>query len=151
MDNDQLTMINKRMKNRILLLGAFAVMIVQLIPNIVVACPRCFGAGVDTPVTQGISFAMLSLILITGGVLSGIVLFFLKMRKHAKQYELSKLAVSEQGRLVNMENQEIVLESDDIDSEVDKLLDKINQTGYDSLTTQEKALLENASKIKTGF
>ena len=83
--------------------------------------------------------------------MTGIILFFLKMRKRMKLYELGQLAVSEQGLLVNYENLEPNLDPHEVDSIVDKLLDKINLTGYNSLTLQEKATLENASKIKSGF
>ena len=127
------------------------VTVIQLLPNVVSACPRCFGAGVDSPITQGISMAMFSLVLVTGSVMTGIILFFLKMRKRMKLYESGQLAVSEQGLLVNYENPEPNLNPSEVDSIVDKLLDKINLTGYSSLTLQEKATLENASKIKSGL
>ena len=141
------------MLNRIIhfLYLVLIVTVIQLLPNVVAACPRCFGAGVDSPITHGISMAMLSLVLFTGGVMTGIILFFLKMRKRMKLYESGQLAVSEQGLLVNYENLEPNLDPHEVDSIVDKLLDKINLTGYNSLTLQEKATLENASKIKSGF
>jgi hypothetical protein len=55
------------------------------LPEAANACPRCFGAQVDSPITQGMSMAMLSLIGLTGSVLAGIVLFFLHMIRRAKK------------------------------------------------------------------
>ncbi len=141
------------MLNRIIhfLYLVLIVTVIQLLPNVVAACPRCFGAGVDSPITQGISMAMFTLVLFTGSVMAGIILFFLKLRKRIRLYESGQLAVSEQGLLVNYENPGPKLDPHELDSIVDKLLDKINLTGYSSLTLQEKATLENASKIKSGF
>jgi hypothetical protein len=39
---------------------------------------------VDTPTTQGIALSMLALLGITGGVSTGVVLFFLNIRKRSK-------------------------------------------------------------------
>ena len=126
----------------------FAIAIILLLPNIAAACPRCFGAGVDTPITRGITMAMFSLILIIGCVLGGIVLFFLQMHRRTKLYENEQWAVSENGELIKVKDQNLTLDLEDVDAEIDKLLDKINLIGYNSLTYQDKEMLKKAAKLK---
>ena len=48
--------------------------------NEALACPVCFGA-LDDPSTNGMSYAILTLLFVTGTVLSSIVAFFLRLRK----------------------------------------------------------------------
>lgn len=73
-----------------------------LLPQLIFACDKCFGAGaVNTPVTQGIGFAMLLLLGVTGGVLSAIVAFFIHMGRRAELIESGKLLLTEQGNALN--------------------------------------------------
>lgn len=48
----------------------------------VTACPTCYGAP-GSPMTDGMNMAILSLLGITGGVLTGVVAFFLYMRRRS--------------------------------------------------------------------
>lgn len=115
--------------------AALMLAILLILPGSAFACERCFGANVDTPTTQGIAFSMLALLGITGGVSTGIVLFFLNIRKRSKMlYEASKEKLkhsSASGEVLN------------------RLLDKINRSGYASLTTNEKELLKKVSRNQT--
>ncbi|MCI0530534.1 MAG: hypothetical protein L0Y74_01065, partial [candidate division Zixibacteria bacterium] len=78
--------------------GAIAV---TFLPQIIFACDKCFGAKVDTPVTQGIGFAMLALLGITGSVLGGISAFFIYLWRRSKMFEEGKIIVTEQGNVLN--------------------------------------------------
>lgn len=71
-----------------------------LLPRVAQACSRCFGTGVDDPVTQGIGLAMLSLLVMTGVVWGGIGMFFINMRRRAKRLEPGTFTVNERGELV---------------------------------------------------
>lgn len=71
------------------------------LPDIILACDKCFGAGVDTPVTQGISLAMMALLGITGSVLGGITAFFLFLRRRAKMFESGEIMMTEKGEIIN--------------------------------------------------
>lgn len=64
------------------------------------ACPRCFGAQVDSPITMGIGMAMLGMIGITGGVLGGIVGFFLYIKRRASKLNSGRYVISDQGVLL---------------------------------------------------
>lgn len=106
------------------------------IPDSAFACERCFGANVDTPTTQGIAFSMLALLGVTGGVSTGIVFFFLSIRKRSKMlYEASM----EKLKHTSVPSSEVL----------NRLLDKINHSGYSSLTPHEKELLKKESKNQT--
>lgn len=61
-----------------------------LLPQMSWACSHCFGANVDTATTQGISYAMLGLLVVTGLVSTGIVAFFMNIRKRSRLYSQSQ-------------------------------------------------------------
>lgn len=64
----------------------FAVALTVLFnPAFALACGSCYGAA-DTPATNGMNFAILSMLGITGGVLAAITSFFLYLRKRARLY-----------------------------------------------------------------
>ncbi len=71
------------------------------LPEIIFACDKCFGANVDTPVTQGIGFAMLALLGITGGVLGGISAFFIYLWRRSRMFQAGEIVVTEQGNVIN--------------------------------------------------
>ncbi len=101
-----------------------------LMPQLVSACQQCFGANVNTATTQGIGFAMLALLGITGFVSTGIIMFFLNMKKRSKAFSLKSET----------------LDSNESKSEImNQLLDKINEQGYGRLSRQEKELLKKAT------
>jgi len=49
-------------------------------PAAVHACPGCYGDP-DSPMTEGMNMAIVSLLGVTGGVLGGVVLFFMHVRR----------------------------------------------------------------------
>jgi len=66
--------------------SVFAVALIALFnPVSALACGSCYGAA-DTPATNGMNFAILSMLGITGGVLAAITSFFLYLRKRARLY-----------------------------------------------------------------
>ena len=70
-------------------LSLFAVAALSMaIPNMLLACGSCYGAA-DSPQTNGMNFAILSMIGVTGGVLTAMTSFFLYLRKRAKAYAAS--------------------------------------------------------------
>ena len=78
---------------RLPLLGAAAVL---LAPASAFACGSCYGAA-DSSATNGLNFAILSMIGVTGGVLAGMTSFFFYLRKRARSY----LAASENQESTN--------------------------------------------------
>jgi hypothetical protein len=54
-------------------------------PPSALACGSCYGAA-DTPATNGMNFAILSMLGITGSVLAALTSFFLYLRKRARLY-----------------------------------------------------------------
>ena len=60
-------------------------LIVLIDPAYAFACGSCYGAA-DTPATNGMNFAILSMLGITGSVLAAITSFFLYLRKRARLY-----------------------------------------------------------------
>lgn len=81
---------------------ALAAAILLFLPEIANACPRCFGAQVDSPITHGISMAMLSLIGMTGTVMGGIVLFFIQMMRRVRKLSSGKYVTSDRGELLKL-------------------------------------------------
>ena len=74
------------MKSSMKLAVAFVALIMVLfLPSSVFACGSCYGAA-DSPATNGMNFAILSMIGITGGVLATMTSFFLYLRKRAQIY-----------------------------------------------------------------
>lgn len=105
-----------------------------LMPQLVLACQQCFGANVNTATTRGIGFAMLGLLVFTGFVSTGIVMFFLNMNRRGKIF--SRDLVNEPKLLPEKSSPEIL----------NHLLDKINESGFQSLSHQEKEVLQEISK-----
>jgi len=105
-------------------------MISLFVPKLALACQSCFGANVNTATTQGIAFAMLGLLGVTGVVSTGIVMFFLNIKKRARLFS-QKVGV--------MDSTESKSET------MDQLLDKMNKIGYEELSSQEKELLRKYS------
>lgn len=65
---------------------AFVVALIALFnPASALACGSCYGAA-DTPATNGMNFAILSMLGITGSVLAALTSFFLYLRKRARLY-----------------------------------------------------------------
>jgi len=83
----------------ILVIALFALSI--LVPQMVSACPVCYGAQ-DSPMTAGMNTAILVMLGITGFVLAIIVVFFLWMwrrsRQHCEQVS-DTIYVNEKGHL----------------------------------------------------
>ncbi|MGA7159359.1 MAG: hypothetical protein WBZ48_00015 [Bacteroidota bacterium] len=77
------------MKNRIVMVVAFAAARALCFPNSLFACGACYGAA-DSPATHGMNFAILSMIGVTGGVLAALTSFFLYLRKRARLYLISE-------------------------------------------------------------
>ena len=77
------------MKARALALFSLAIGgILLALPSVAFACGSCYGAA-DSPQTNGMNFAILSMIGVTGGVLTAMTSFFLYLRKRAKAYAAS--------------------------------------------------------------
>jgi hypothetical protein len=65
------------------ILTALCVAILLALPHAVSACPNCYG-NPDEAATQGMNFAILSLLGITSGVLVAFGAFFLQLRRRAR-------------------------------------------------------------------
>ena len=100
-----------------------------LAPQWVLACQQCFGANVNTATTRGIGFAMLALLVFTGFVSTGIVMFFININKRSKIVSGGKIDSSPEN--------------------LDHLLDKINESGFHSLSRKEKTVLQEIANIKS--
>ena len=59
--------------------------LVLLAPAVAWACPICFGGDPDSPIAQGLNWAVFSLLGVTGGVLSGFVGFIFHLMKRSRQ------------------------------------------------------------------
>ncbi len=58
---------------------------VLMMSNMVWACATCFGAP-DAPETHGMNGAIITLLVVTGGVLSGVVGTVFSLKKKARNY-----------------------------------------------------------------
>jgi len=78
-------------RNRQFLIAVCAAILV-MIPRVLSACPSCYG-NPDEAMTQGMNFAILSLLGITGGVLAAFAAFFIQLRRRARslQHRLTTL------------------------------------------------------------
>ena len=56
-----------------------------LMPETASACGSCYGAA-DSPQTNGMNYAILSMIGVTGSVLAAMTSFFLYLRKQARKF-----------------------------------------------------------------
>jgi hypothetical protein len=74
-------------------------------PGTAMACQQCFGGGVNSPTTYGITMAMLALVLTTGFVGGGIAAFFVNVRKRTRMLEPGELVVTDEGDLARPENE----------------------------------------------
>lgn len=72
----------------------------MMMPKLALACDRCFGASVDTPTTQGIQMAMLTLLAFVGLAGLGIVMFFVNMTKRSQMLEPGETVVTAEGDLL---------------------------------------------------
>jgi hypothetical protein len=59
--------------------------LVLLAPAAAWACPICFGGDPDSPIAQGMNWAVFTLMGVTGGVLSGFVGFIFYLMKRSRQ------------------------------------------------------------------
>ena len=57
--------------------------------NIAVSCPVCFGA-LDDPATNGMKYAILTLLGVTGSVLAGFVSFFVRLRRLSRSTAMKR-------------------------------------------------------------
>jgi len=72
-------------RNIVIILG-FVQTLSLLLPELVEACPSCFGNPNDAAV-QGMNMAIISLLGITGTVLLGFAIFFLHLRRRARSLQ----------------------------------------------------------------
>ena len=89
---------------RHLSLTCVTVAVLTLIPNEALACPVCFGDP-DSPAVQGTRWAVVTLLGVTGGVLSCFVGFIFHLMKRSRQAlghesELSDGLPGSEGRTV---------------------------------------------------
>ncbi len=70
------------------LLTIFVFFFLSVLPNVLMACPSCYGDASSSEVA-GMKWAIFSLLGVTGTVLVGVSAFFLYLRKRAR--ELNKL------------------------------------------------------------
>ena len=126
--------------------GFFIILLLFVTSGDIFACDKCFGAQVDSPTTQGISMAMLALLGMTGGVGSGIILFFIRLKRRAKLLASGNHYVTRNGEILASPINNQKLEQKEIDNEIlNILLKKVGQIGFDNLTSQEKKLLREIS------
>ena len=64
---------------------AFGALVFVLAPAIAWACPICFGADPDSATGRSVNWAVLTLLGVTGGVMSGFVGFFFHLLKRSRQ------------------------------------------------------------------
>ena len=90
------------MKNYVLRLFSVSFLLVQLIPDVLMACEKCFGAAgaTNSPVTDGIGYAMLGLLIITFGIFGLFIAFFMYLRHRASKLSSGQYTVNEQGVLI---------------------------------------------------
>lgn len=70
-----------------------------LFPSGIYACTRCFGMGVESAVTHGISMAMLGLLVMLGIVWGGIGMFFYRVKQRSEQRQPGEWKVNERGEI----------------------------------------------------
>ena len=56
-----------------------------LVPDLIFACSTCFGDP-SAPASQGLNWAIITLLGVTGGVLGGIIRSIIVIGKRTKQY-----------------------------------------------------------------
>lgn len=80
--------------------GLAAALLFAALPSTALACEKCFGVGSDTALSEGISLAMLALIVMMGVIWTGFGAFFVHMRKRARLLEPGDLLVDEFGHIL---------------------------------------------------
>ncbi len=90
------------MKKHMMKILTAAFLLIQFLPSVVLACEKCFGAAgaTNSPVTQGIGWAMLGLLMITFCIFGLFIAFFVYMGRRAKRLSSGDYTVNEQGVLV---------------------------------------------------
>lgn len=81
------------------LLAVLPATAVLAVPELTLACSRCFGMGVDNATTQGITFAMLGLLLMLGVVWGGIGAFAVRVRRRSRLLEPGDWTVNDDGEV----------------------------------------------------
>ena len=66
------------------ILPSLGVILWSLVPTTASACATCYGAP-DSPLTKGMNMAILSLLVVIGGVLGGIVAFIFHLRRQSRK------------------------------------------------------------------
>ena len=64
----------------------YLVFIILNIPQLMFACSVCYGASADSPIAQGMNMAIITLLGVTGGVLSGFLGFIYYLWNKGKQH-----------------------------------------------------------------
>ncbi len=77
--------------------------VLMLVPLAADACTRCFGMGVDSAVTQGISMAMGGLLVMLGIVWGGIGMFVYRIHRRSVLREPGDWNVNERGEIETTE------------------------------------------------
>ncbi len=72
------------MANKLLGAAFLAIAFIALLPIESLACPVCFGGDPDSPMMQSASWAVFTLLGVTGGVLSGFVGFIFHLIKRSR-------------------------------------------------------------------
>ena len=73
-------------RQHILAAVALVVFVLVITTGSASACPSCYGAP-DSPMTEGMNMAIMSLLGVTGGVLAAFVGFFVYLRRRAQQLQ----------------------------------------------------------------
>lgn len=73
----------RMMNNRRLARLGLVSLLFILTQSLASACPVCFGAEGD-PATEGLNFAILTLLGVTGTVVGGFVSFFLRLKRRSR-------------------------------------------------------------------
>ena len=85
------------MKQRIWMASAALAGLYAALPEVALACEKCFGVGSDSATAEGISMAMLAMLAMIGVIWGGFGAFFIHMRKRARLLEPGDLIVTEYG------------------------------------------------------
>ena len=67
----------------------YIVFVILNIPQLMLACSVCYGANADSPIAQGMNMAIITLLGVTGGVLSGFLGFIYYLWNKGKQQTIN--------------------------------------------------------------
>ena len=67
----------------------YLILIVLNIPQLVSACSVCYGINADSPIAQGMNMAIITLLGVTGGVLSGFVGFIYYLWNRGRRHSIN--------------------------------------------------------------